>query len=223
MIIIKALLWLAFILVAIFGLILLLSLRVKMQGRWQDTLALQLTIGLGPLYFDVHPTQDEKMEIIIRLRRFVLYRKMNSHMPQPKPQKQEDKPSLKELRSFLRGQFLQRVLLTVQTIYGKVQEKDLCIRGVLGFSDPYYTGILAACSSLIPVLAVEPVFSGPYRDLELRISGRLLLGRLVYDLFMLLISGEAREVWRDIRKIKKEKNKRRSATSWEKAVYSTVK
>lgn len=197
MIILKVLLWLIFLLVAIFGLILLLSLRVKMQGRWQDTLAVQLTIGLGPLYFDVHPA--------------------------PKPKKQEDKPSLKELRPFLRGEFLQRVLLTVQTIYGKVQDKELCIRGALGFRDPYYTGILAACSSLVPGLEVAPVFSGPYRDLEFRIGGRLLLGRLVYHLFMLLVSREARGVWRTIRKLKKEKNMQKGATSWKKAVYSTVK
>lgn len=205
MIILEVLLWLIFLLVAIFGLILLLNLRVKMQGRWHDTVALQLTIGLGPLYFDVRPASDEKTENIIRLGGRVLYRKMNSHKSQAKPKKLEDKLTLKELRPFLRGEFFKRVIVTIQTIYGKVGEKELCIHGSLGFSDPYYTGIMAACSSLVPGLEVEPVFSGPYRDLEFRIGGRVLLGRLVYHLFMLLISREARGVWRNIRRIKKEK------------------
>lgn len=222
MIILEGLIWFILAAAALFGLVLLLNLRVKIHGRWQDTAELLLTIGLGALYSDLRLALDGKSEVVIRAGNCVLSRKIMSPF-KPQPKKREDKTSINEFRPFLRGEFLKRVIETVQTICSKVRDKELCIRGALGFSDPYYTGIFAACSSLVPGLEVEPVFSGSYRDLEFRIGGKLLLGTLACHLLKLLASREARVVWRSVKKAKKEKNLRKGATSWKRAVYSIVK
>lgn len=222
MIILTVLLWLIIFLFTFLVLLLLLNIRVSLQGYWREQWKYTLQLGLGPLFLGASPTSEGQQEITIKLNNWVVYRKQKNQASEPKPV-QRDKPSFKELRPFLRGEFLQKVISTLLTVYNRVQDREFWLRGAWGFSDPYYTGLLAACSALMPGLEVEPVFSGPYRDVELRIGGRLRLGILVYYLLKLFVSREARGVWREMREQKKTKNFRKDATPWKKAVYSTVK
>ncbi len=79
-----------------------------------------------------------------------------------------------------------------------------------GFDDPFYTGeALAAASAFYPLyggkIILNPDFSGEALDGELKASGRVRIGTVLYHGLLTILSPDVRYVWRTVKKLRAEK------------------
>lgn len=202
MVILKVLLWLLIILLILLLLVLCLRIRFIFSGRWEESLDYAFSVGIGPLYITEQTFKNGRRGRV---------------------KKDHENHGLGSLKPFMKERFLKGVLRTIQAILAGIDDRELKLSGLLGFADPYYTGLLAAFGPLIPGFNVRLIFTDEVRDLEFKIAGRLSVGLTFYYLVRFLLDKESRKVWQDVRRQKKEKKIRKNATRGKNTVYSTVK
>ena len=103
---------------------------------------------------------------------------------------------------------LNLMLELVQKIYKQMCPQKLLLQGKLGFTDPYYTGLLAAVLFCFPIekVNIEPVFSKPTCELTIQLKGQLILGVLFYYFLYFLRICSFRTILRG--KIKKKREEK---------------
>lgn len=208
--------WAALILFALFVFILLIAVKYDFRGCWQEKFSGDVKIGAGPFGILFKWSAEGKNIFIFRLAGIPLWKgpleknekKADRKKKEPSPAKKAESANWRDAFDFLEQDFLKAVLQAAGDILRHSAPRVLELKGVWGFDDPYCTGILAAVTTVVPGIRVEPDFTGEVRDLEALVQGRIRPVVLLYYGLRLLISRQARPVlkklWRK-RKNKKEK------------------
>lgn len=154
----QGLIWLVtFLLVVVFAILLLTMLPYHycLQGVWREIFCAKIYIKVGLFNWPRYSCKISKKDT-------------------DKNQHKKRHSTIKKALSLLKVDYCEELWKTVKRVMGHSLPKTLEIRGRLGFSDPYYTGLFAAVSSIFPSIFVTPVFTEPIRDITFHIEGRVI-------------------------------------------------
>lgn len=182
---VQGLLWLIAFLLTLFFAILLLTMlpyHYCLQGVWQESLCAKIDIKVGffnkPLYSW----------------------KIGKKRKETEGKKRGKSPfKLKKVWALLKHEFSEELWETTKVVIRHAVPGKMEIRGKLGFSDPYYTGLFAAGSSLIPDVNVKPVFTGPVRDITFHLEGRVIPLWILYKVLSFICFYQKTKLKRKIR------------------------
>lgn len=195
MILVKVLFWLLIFLIAIFLVLLFVPIKYVIDGQWHNT--------SGKLNVDINI-------LCIRINSMLNKNRINKKDKKEEQKKEKEKrdKNFKDILLFLDKNFLSRVLLALKEILGNILPERYEISGTLGFSDPYYTGLLAAVRAVIPQIEIDPDFTREIYDIKLFIMGKVVLVKIIYIGIKAILSREFRPVLKAFI-ISKKNNKKR--------------
>lgn len=210
--------WTVLTLLALLVLILLTPVRYSFQGCWQEKFSGDLLLGAGPfvglMNWAATGSKSFSLKLAdITLKEGPLNKGTGKRLkPDPKDSRNlkehkdlEDRKDSKEPKNsrdsswteafvFLDKDLIKAVIGTVGEILRYCAPEIMELKGGWGLSNPYYTGLMAAITSIFPSIQVEPDFTGERRDLKIRVQGRVRPITLLYFLLKLLVSRSARPV-----------------------------
>lgn len=112
-----------------------------------------------------------------------------------------------DIRNMLGKDLLVAAGRLIQAIYRHSSPKYWDFRGVVGFEDPYYTGLLAATAQLWSITRLEPDFTREIYDFSAEIRGRIVVLILIVHVVRFLLSNAGRRVLAALRRAKRKRNK----------------
>lgn len=212
--IINIILWLVghlFSLLLIIGMfILVCPCSYTAEGTWREKLKGIITIVLGPLQFRFTRGENEHKGACLSLLGIKLLdiagnkndqkqknKKQNNENRENKEENNEKEKSIKELLNLLdRGMLSSFIELCIK-IMRQFKPRYFKIWGRLGFTDPYYTGLLAAALAGIPrveQIEVETDFSGEVREMMFQVKGKFIVGVLFYYILKVIFTSSLKSV-----------------------------
>lgn len=218
--------WFLPALLALFLLVTVIPIRYALKARWQGKAQEELKVrgelknGIGPFEILLTLTGEKENYFCLRLVGVTLKKSLLTGREEEKQGKKgkdgkEAKKgqdfSLRDLFTFLDRAFIRALLRIAKEVLRHSSPRVFEIKGVWGFSDPYYTGLLAAARSVLPGIEVEPDFTGEVRDLTVFTEGRIRPAVIIYYGLKFAVSPEARPVLKKLwqnSKNRKNKNKR---------------
>ncbi|MEL7566129.1 MAG: hypothetical protein AAGU27_14750 [Dehalobacterium sp.] len=228
MIVLYTVAWVLLGILALMVLILLVPIKYDLRGYWQEKFSGIVKIGIGPLQGLVKWAVDGNTIFALQLAGITLMKKplsKNTEKKEKKEKKKEPTPAKKEKRGkswnifdFLEKDFIKAGFRMVGDILRHSSPQVMDLKGVWGFGDPYYTGILAALKTVIPSIHVEPDFTGEVRDLKVLVQGRIRPVVLLFYGLRFIISSAVRAIWKKMRQKRKIKIKN-NATNRKSPVY----
>ena len=201
--------WCVVSLAAIIIFLTIIPIRYDICGVWRDTKLCRIQVQYGPLSgsyrYDSKKLHDFRLSFLgIRFGE------------KTKTNKGRDGLAISEIWHILGKDLLVAVFRTIKAIYRHSRPRVWNINGVLGFDDPYYTGIFAAARQLLPGISIEPDFSREVYDLNIHICGRIVVLVLIYYVLGFLVSRDARphlvRLWKS-RKIKRRRSEKTAFSS----------
>lgn len=186
------------------------------SGYWQDTLRAELDIKMGIVRAEM--VFDANNRFRVSTLGFCLAEKRLSrgeNRGKTKERKKEPR-SLADIVAFMDRAFVQSLLHTIVKTIRMIAPQTMEARGVLGFDDPYYTGLLASLRCLLPQIDIKPDFTRQIRDISFSIKGRIIILKVLYYALRFIFSRETRLVMKKARQWKKS---RKNATRSSIAVY----
>ncbi len=208
--------WCVVSLVVILILLTMVPVRYSICGRLQDTVRFEIEWQYGPLSgmtsYSSKQLQNFKLSFIGipvggKAGKQDVKKDQNTIPKRIKVKKEKAGFAINDLRCLLNKDFLAALLKMLKTIYRHSRPGVWNISGVIGFNDPYYTGLFAAARQALPGIGVEPDFSREIYDITVQISGRIIAFALSYHTLRFLGSRAARLVLARLWKARKSQKK----------------
>ena len=191
--------WFMVSIIAVFILLTIIPIRYDICGVWRDTKLCRIQVQYGPLSgiysYDSKQLHDFRLSFFgLRFGKKDRQKDKIKKSLKTKDKKGEAGLAIKDIRHIIEKEFLTALFKTINAIYRHSRPAIWNINGVLGFDDPYYTGLFAALRQLLPRIDIEPDFSREICNLSMHIRGRIVVLVLIYYVLSFLVSREARPV-----------------------------
>lgn len=181
------------------------------EGTWQEQLKGGISLICGSFKLHLVYGENNKMKVCFSLggiksvdiavwdNRLELGTDHNKKVKVQNCEKQNNKkenqerPCLLELLKCLDSDMLSSFVNIVK----KFKPVTFKIRGKLGFTDPYYTGLLAAALAVKPCgeqVVIDTDFSGKVRDVRFQIKGKFIFVVLLYYVGQVVFAGSFKPV-----------------------------
>lgn len=181
--------------------LLILPVRYSLSGNWREQLSLHIRVSYGFLWGALVKEADTTSFNIGSLHWTFFSPKFQERGEKKnKTKKSAAKKTRARIIRLLNRNFIKRVLMTLQKCLKACWPDKFEIAGVIGFKDPYYTGILAAFLAVFHVDGLFLDFTEEIYDLELNVRGSIVPIVLVYYVVTLLLSAEVWRVFNPLRK-----------------------
>lgn len=222
--------WVLLGIMALLIIIMLIPIKYDLRGYWLEKFSGIINVGIGPFQGLIKWAADGNNIFALRFLGITLLKKPlseNSENTEKKVKKKEPTPAKKDksanwrdMFDFIEKDLIKALFRSAGDILRHCSPRVMELKGVWGFSDPYYTGILAALKAIIPGIHVEPDFTGEVRDLKVLVQGRIRPATLLFYGLKFIFSSAARPVLKKLWQKRKNKNKiKNNATSRKNAVY----
>ncbi len=205
--------------------LLAVPLYYDLKGRWQETVTGEAKIRLGPLGFSLARTEEKESRIRLALWGKVLADKKPKGEGKEKKEKKDRYTGTGSNLSWLDWELLNRGIVFFKQIFKALKPQYFKIKGVLGFGDPYYTGLLAGFKALIPGIPriyIEPDFTRRIHDITVEIKGRIVPLVLICYTVKFFFSPEMAPVRKYLWEKRKSRKGQKNATHSQSVVYSIV-
>jgi len=223
--------WVLLAILALFILILLIPINYDLRGYWQEKFSGIVKIGIGPLQGLIKWASDGNNIFALQLAGITLMKKpldkntekkekreKKEKKKEPTPAKKEKRAKGRDIFDFFDKNLIKAGFRMVGDILRHSSPQVMELKGVWGFDDPYYTGVLAALKTVIPGIHVEPDFTKEVRDLKVLVQGRIRPATLIFYGLRFIVSSAARLMWKKLWQKRKRKIKN-SATTRKSPVY----
>jgi len=210
---VSVLFWiLAFLLamiVCVFLLMLVCPCHYFFEGKKQDKFVGVITVRVGFLKICLKKEVfgNYPLEVYLGKWRFTKTKKQELRGERANKQNIEKRVIITWLRKLNRER-VSLILELSRSIWRKMRPQEFCLKGRVGFADPYYTGLLAAALCGLPGnrIEIEPVFWGEICELFLKIKGQFTIGKIFYCLLYAYLANRLRVRYIAKRVRKKEEN-----------------
>lgn len=228
MLIFKILIWFVLGLVSLFLIVALIPFNYVFAGRLQETISGKFELRYG--FLRAVMARTEQGNNVFRISLFNIALKGDKGGKREKREakkedravdkKEKKKANWRLISSMLDRDFLGEIIKTAGRILKSCCPKVFQISGVVGFQDPYYTGLLSAVKGVWPDIDIEPDFTREIYDLVFHVEGKIIILTIIYHVIRFLLSSEGRHL---LRRIWQEKKREKSATKIKHGVYRTTK
>lgn len=218
MVIFNVLIWFVSGLTILLLILTLIPFKYVLVGKVRETFFGKFEAAYGFLRLVITRSEKGNTALLVSIFGFPL--RISSKEKKVPAKEKKDKPNLRFLLVLLDKNVLGKLIETGSRILKCFHPRVFEIKGVLGFQDPYYTGLLAASRAVWPEIRIEPDFTSEVCDLDFHAQGKVILLTVIYYGIRLLLSSEGREI---LRRIKEEKRREKIATKQNLKVYSTLR
>lgn len=229
MLIFKILLWFVLGLVSLFLIVTLVPVNYVFVGKIEEAISGKFEVRYGFLRAVMSRTEHGKNTFKVSIFNIAL-KDFKGGKGETKKKKRADhgtadkgkktKANWRLISSILDRRFLGGIIKTAGRILKSCCPKVFQISGVVGFQDPYYTGLLSALKSVWTDIDIEPDFSREIYDLVFHVEGKIIIMVIIYHTVKFLLSSEGRHL---LREIWEEKKREKNATKTKYGVYRTTK
>lgn len=217
-------LMLKIIILAVSGFILLLLIMALIpvnyvfNGRIKEKLNGKFEVRYG--IFRAAMFKPEQGKAILKLSIFNINFRIDGNKKEHKSKETKTKGNWRIILALLDKNFISELIISSGRIFKSCLPSVFHISGILGFQDPYYTGLVAAMKNIWPDIDIEPDFTQELYDLAFHVEGKIIILTIIFQGLRFLLSKEARSV---LRKIRAEKKRVKNATKINYGVYRTTK
>ncbi len=180
---------------ALTAVFLFLPINYELNGYKYDAYKLEAVISCCRQNFQLLFTKNSKQKpetvlIILGIASFNFQRSKIKKRPRTKTYRKKTKLYWNKI--FFKRDLQSKLFVFIQKIWLHIRPKQVKFKGVIGFQDPYYTGLVSALiNAFYPLpqkIDLETVFDREIIEGTFKIQGRIIIGYIILLAFRFLFS-----------------------------------
>ncbi|MHC1684784.1 MAG: DUF2953 domain-containing protein [Clostridiaceae bacterium] len=199
------------VLLTILIIILIIPFQYEFNGSYNDELNYDGNVLWAFRFFKVMIFRSEEK---IQFALFICGKKVfvkNLHSEEVNKNNKDKQPKIKEkktkekstsrgsVKEYFEKRFLRDIIAYFKEVLEVIKPKSVKIHGIYGFQDPSITGILCGFIPLISLvipnrdIMLEPVFDDDVLELDVSVSGKIILGIILVKTLALIFKESVRK------------------------------